>query len=198
MIQLITALPCEAQPLINHFRLKKQTASTFKVYQNDTITLIVSGIGKLRSAIATTYLLTTIDDLSSTFLFNIGICGSSKKDPIGTPFLIHKIVDHSTQKNYFLDIPPHDDFKRAVLETFDQPVLNTNQTTSHLVDMEAFGYYTAAMIFLPKRHVQCLKIVSDHLEDGHFDKFFISDLIQQNITIIETLIENTIHKSKEL
>jgi len=46
-IFIYTALPCEAKPLIEHYKLKKDlTVHAFAVYLNNDICLVVSGLGK--------------------------------------------------------------------------------------------------------------------------------------------------------
>lgn len=52
MIVFLTALSCEARPLIEHFKLKAQTHSPFSIYQGKNRSLIVSGIGKINAAMA--------------------------------------------------------------------------------------------------------------------------------------------------
>ena len=46
-IFIYTALPCEAKPLVEHFRLKKDvTVRPFAVYLSNDICLTVTGLGK--------------------------------------------------------------------------------------------------------------------------------------------------------
>jgi len=69
---IVTALCSEAEPIIEYFRLKKNTASNkFDIFENDRIALVVSGIGKIKSAIATTILSSTYSSPDVTF-FNFG------------------------------------------------------------------------------------------------------------------------------
>ena len=52
MINILTALPCEAKPLIHHYRLNGRQVHGFRIYENSDMRLIVSGIGKVAAAAA--------------------------------------------------------------------------------------------------------------------------------------------------
>ena len=59
MVLIATALMIEATPIIEHFNLKKDISiHAYPVYRNSNIALIVSGTGKVKIAMAMTYLLT--------------------------------------------------------------------------------------------------------------------------------------------
>ena len=58
MVGIVVAYFKEAKPLIDCFNLKK-TNDKFSIYENGQISLIISNQGKINSAIATTYLLST-------------------------------------------------------------------------------------------------------------------------------------------
>ena len=51
MIHLIVATHYEARPLVKIFNLKK-TNSNFRIYRNNEISLTISGIGKVNSAVS--------------------------------------------------------------------------------------------------------------------------------------------------
>lgn len=57
-----------AKPIIEKYKLRKYGHSEkFPIYKNENITVIISGVGKVNSAIATTYLLSNHDpDLRGT------------------------------------------------------------------------------------------------------------------------------------
>ena len=192
MILIVTALNSEARPLIDHFELKKNPDSKrLDLFENDKIKLIVSGIGKIRSATAVSYLLTKNIGFHSVVV-NIGISGSiNKKRPIGELCYIHKIVDHATGREFFPENFLVHDFPEASVETFDKPVEgNENESIAvDLVDMEASGFYQAASMFVETQCIYCLKIVSDHLELSHISKEFVSDIVHQNATKVEKFFD---------
>ena len=52
------ALHCEAKPIIDYYRLKKDPAeNAFDVYQDERIACVVSGIGGINMAAATAWML---------------------------------------------------------------------------------------------------------------------------------------------
>jgi len=55
-IFIYAALPCEAKPLVEHFKLKKDTTiQPFAVYLNQDICLTVTGLGKSAMAAGVAY-----------------------------------------------------------------------------------------------------------------------------------------------
>ncbi|HMV45187.1 MAG TPA: phosphorylase, partial [Leptospiraceae bacterium] len=140
MIYIVTALAQEAIPFIQHFKLKKDLSHTkFDIYKNELITLVVSGTGKLKSSIATTYLLVKEPPKKSDKILNFGICGSgSEKHKSGQIFLINKIEDVTTAKTYYPEILFSHLIPEAGIVTHEKPVVKTKSTpsTAGLVDME--------------------------------------------------------------
>jgi adenosylhomocysteine nucleosidase len=114
LINIVTALHSEAQPLIQHFGLKKDPRFTLlEFFQNDHVALVVSGIGKVRSAIATTLLL---NQNAGGIAVNFGVCGSpEKKNNIGDLFLVNKITDHASGREYFPDVIYKHEFQESSL-----------------------------------------------------------------------------------
>lgn len=169
MLFLATALYCEAQPLIETFRLKKRLLSNrFQVYENEQITLIITGVGMISAAIATTYLLSTNGVQEGDRFFNIGICGTSHQGiSFGQAFLCHKIIHHDTGYTYYPDILIPHDLQEGTLESFSRPVTfdMQNEVKGDLVDMEGFGCFAAASVFLPPHQLYVVKIVSDLLNN---------------------------------
>ena len=189
MIYIVTALHCEAKPLIDHFDLKKDPVSKkFDVFTNDRIALIVGGIGKIRSAIATTFLLTSRDVSNISVVLNIGICGSVREDrKIGELLYIHSITDRAAGRHYYPETIIDFGLNEGTLETFDIPVEKSKlpMVAFDLVDMEASGFFQAASLFVEIHRICCFKIVSDFLELSHISKDFISALVTDKIPDIE-------------
>lgn len=183
MLLIVTALHSEARPLIDHFELKKNPDSKrLDLFENEKIKLIVSGIGKIRSATAVSYLLTKHIGFNSVVV-NIGISGSiNNKRAIGELCYIHKIVDHATGREFFPENFLVHGLPEAAVETFDRPVEGNEKESiaGDIVDMEASGFYQAASMFVETQRIYCLKIVSDHLELSHISKEFVSDIVRQN------------------
>lgn len=197
MSVLITvALHPEARPLITHFGLKQDTAShAVPIFHRDDLFLTVSGVGRLKSAIATTYLLSRISSFDDVILLNIGIAGHTQASDagaigLGDLFLVHKITEQATGHTFYPDMLIQTKIAESVLTTVDRPLARSNdmEIESGLVDMEAAGFYQAAATFLAPHQIHCIKLVSDFLEVQRFDKAWISHLIDQKLSDIDRII----------
>jgi nucleoside phosphorylase len=192
MTYIVTALRCEAEPIIKYFRLKKDTKSAqFEIFSNDRIRLIISGVSKTASAIAATYLLTQKDSQENSVILNIGICGSHDRNlRIGTLCYINKITDHGRRKNYFPDIFLKHNLPEYPVETHERGVRWRQGSKDYalLVDMEASGFFAAASKFLPVHRIIVLKIVSDYLDYDVLSEECTKSLIEKNLKKIEKII----------
>jgi len=184
MIGIICAYFKEAKPLIRYFNLKKIN-DKFSIYENEKISLIISGQGKINSSIATTYLLST-RDISN--IINFGIAGSGKYK-IGDIFLINKIND-----KLFPDILISHPFRESEIICFDEVVTGGEY---NLVDMESEGFFKASIKFLKAHQIYLIKIVSDNLVCFRPDDKFMDNLINPHLKDIEKFI-NSLNESKSL
>ncbi|WDC84243.1 hypothetical protein PL321_18820 [Caloramator sp. mosi_1] len=77
MVYISTAMYVEAQELIKKFGLKRDNSiNKFEVFKNDEVTLIITGVGKVRSAVALTYLLSRQQVNDKDVYINFGVCGT--------------------------------------------------------------------------------------------------------------------------
>ena len=180
LIYIIVAFKMEAKPLIDYFKLQKQEDKNFLIYQNDKIKLIVSGVGKINSAIATTYILQ--NSTKDSIVFNIGLCAGQK---VGNIYLINEVVDYNTNIKKKLHIDFEHNFKTMTLTTFDVPVSSWHKT---LVDMEGIGFYLSASKFINTNKIFIIKIVSDNFKAKFLKKSFINSLFLPHIKAIDNLI----------
>ena len=175
MLNIITALKIEAKEIINHFKLKQING----IYQNDKINLIITGSGKIKSAINTALLLQKYPYKS----VNFGIAGSNKFE-VGDGFFIEKIIDEDSKYEYYPDY-----FKNsATLHT-----VSKIGKYYELVDMEGSGFFEAAYKFLSVEKIILYKIVSDTPKEKPKN---IQELIKKHIPILEEMIEEK--KEEEL
>ena len=149
MRYIVTALQSEANPIIEFLNLTKVENN---IYSNHESKLIISGIGKINSAIAVTQLKPTGK------IINIGICGSTISE-VGRLHTIKKIIDKSSQKVV------HVKDEGETLTCVDKPQNNPNEFKNTLIDMESFGFYTASKKFVAKENIELYKIVSDKISD---------------------------------
>lgn len=187
MINIITALPCEARALIDHYRLQgNRRHNAFRCYQNDELQLIISGVGKIAAAIATTFLAASAPQRCSAWL-NLGIAGHPHK-PVGEPLFAHKIIDAATAQSFYPGIILSPPCPTAPLTTVDTPEQHYRENT--MVDMEASGFYAAASRFQSCELIHSLKIISDnqaHSTD-HITEKTVTAFIADNLNTIDAII----------
>jgi len=179
MLIWVTALHCEAKPIIDHYRLtKSQSHHAFDIYRKDQIECIVSGIGRLACAAATAWIAALNHEARSITWINVGTAGSASHD-IGTALLINRISDESSQHFYPAPLL-NSGFETAHCLTRNEP--STDYHPEQLYDMEASAFYHTATRFSRAELVQCVKIVSDNpTHQTGRNKARISDLIHQHI-----------------
>ena len=178
MIVFVTAIFSEAKALIEYFELQKVEKKPFLIYQSDNIALIISGMGKINSAVATTYI---SQKYSINKIINIGICGANDtKKEIGSLYSIKSIIDASSSKKFVISD------MGETLYTFDKIIKDKKLVKRGvLVDMEAFGFYSAASKFVDKKDIKIFKIISDYLETSHIDNDFIYALVKSQMDTIK-------------
>ncbi len=179
----VVATFSEAKAFIDEFRLSLKEKKPFLVYEKDSIAMCISGIGKLNSAIATTYILNLYKDTKS--ITNFGICGSSDTNKqIGSIHKIKSIIDKDSNKKYNICK------NGQKLYCFSKAI--TSLDTLALVDMESSGFYLSAKTFIEPNKITLYKIVSDYLDDDLLDSEFIYNITKKNIGV---LIESISHRS---
>ena len=190
MINFVVATHAESLPIIKFYNLKQiKSDSTFQVFRdvNCNIFLIISGIGKVRSASATTYLYSIYSKKKNQIWINPGICGH-KNYPVGNGYLVNKITDQSTNQNFYpIQAFPHDFFTDSCV-TCDKP--NSNYCKS-LYDMESSGFFCTALKFSTCELIHLFKVISDN-ETNRInlkEKAYISDLIKGNLIPINKLVK---------
>ncbi|MGR9046514.1 MAG: hypothetical protein ACU83N_14575 [Gammaproteobacteria bacterium] len=184
---IYAALPCEAKPLIGHFRLKRKTqVRSFAVYRNEKICLTVTGLGKNAMAAGVAYTQALFSGIENPAMINVGVAGH-QTHTLGSSFIGHKITDADTGKNFYP--VPACSFVCAseAVVTSSRPQLD--YAHPYLCDMEASAFYETAVRFSTGELVQCLKIVSDNREkpaDG-LDAGQVAALIEANTHLLEAL-----------
>ena len=176
MTLFVSALNSEAKPLIELFKLSLVKDSNFKIFENNKLVLIISGIGSINAAIATTY---AINKFDITNTVNIGICGSFDKSVnTGDIFDIKKVINYQTHKVYHLK-----NLKRVApaktLYSFENPQ-NSPILKNSLADMESIGFFLSAREFIDPKNIYILKVVSDYIDDKILTNKKVSSLIKKH------------------
>lgn len=188
MINIVTALQCEAGPLVKALGLKRSTSrQSYRVYEKAGIKLVVSGIGKIATGTACDYIHTFSGGLPHTAWLNVGIAGHATSE-LGSLYVINKVSDADTHRHHYPNIPATIDIPGKALITVDQPC--ESYDSDFLYDMEASTYFSAAMQYSTRELVQAIKVVSDNRSSStkEIDKNMVSRLVERNIEVITGLV----------
>ena len=158
-LAIVCALQPEAQPIIKYYKLKKKLDYThFDVFQNSWITLIISGIGCLQSAAATSYLYHILPEQAS-HVINFGTAGHNSL-LTGTLCSAHKVLHPSFPKHFFPQVNHKLKLKSLPVQSLDRP--SSDYLEDALYDMEAYGFFSAAINLFSLEQLLVLKLISDN------------------------------------
>lgn len=158
------ALSCEAKPLIDTWKLTKQTDSrAFQCYGDDDKVVVVSGIGKTAMAGAIGYAMARHPATALPIMLNFGIAGHPFL-PCGSRVLAEKLIDSENNRCFYpkfaFDLPC------ATRRLISYPKAATQYQEDALYDMEASAFYELAMRFSSSELIHCLKLVSDNRQNS--------------------------------
>ncbi len=171
MTLIHTALQSEAQSIIEFYKLKLVNKNP-KIYKNDNIIVVISGIGQDK---AIEVLNIIFNQYNITKAINIGIAGcSSKNIKIGELFCTNHKLENINTLN---------------LETVNKPQLSTNNyNIPTLFDMEGDYFKQFCLDKIDNKDIYIFKVVSDYLDDSIPSKEFVKQLIKKNIKSLEKWI----------
>ena len=174
MIHIFAAIDCEVKAL--------------RHLVSDDLEIILTGIGKVNAAFAAGRTFPsdlTRQDLSSDVVINIGTCGS--KDLHGL-FLVNKITDDASGRDYYPDLLRTKGLPEAKLITVD--IVKTDPEPGVLYDMEASAIYHACSKLISPDRMIFLKMVSDNGDVGGVTEESVNELVESFLPEIEALIKS--------
>lgn len=201
LLNIVVALHCEAKPLIRFYRLKKITPTAqqkipYSLFTNNdnSIYLIISGVGKIKMAAATAFLYFFTGGKSWATFLNIGIAGSAAI-PIGEAILANKITEFSTTRHAYPFIP-FKKFAQCHLTTYDLPHC---EFPFGMIDMEGSAFFQVATSYVTQEQVQVLKIISDGPEKSYdyLNEKIVTDLIENRLDKIQEICDYLMILSKQ-
>lgn len=186
MLNYVVATFSEAKPIIDFFKLKKRDQiNEFQIYDNyqKSLSLIISGIGKINSASAVTFLELKSKNKNNIWI-NIGIAGG--KLNVGELSIINKIIDNSTNKAWYPFFSFKTDIKKSSCKTFDKPEFKYR---NYLNDMELSGFFSTCLKFTGLEFIHSFKIISDNKIDqtSMLNKNTIMNLIKKHMNKIQDI-----------
>ncbi len=179
MIYIITALKPEAQAFVEFYKLKKSKLSNFTFFSNESIKLIISGLGVTNARAATQTLINHFDITDEDIYLNVGICGADKSFALGKVLEVGEIIYDETPYRF----KPN---KQKILCS-DTPV---DREGENLADMESFGVYDAVIHSPAIKNFYIIKVVSDHFSPHIVTKETTKSLLFNAINEIHTIIQN--------
>lgn len=198
MLFILCALSCEAKSLISHFHLKNVEEPTpFPLYQNESISLIVSGVGKLQTAAAIGYLQGVTSNCQHAAWLNVGIAGHASFE-LGKGILAHQIIDRVNGRNYYPTFVVDRPVETATVWTVEKPEIEYNGNA--VFDMEAAAFWSVASRFTTAELIHCYKIISDNRHSGtsYLTKEHVEKLVQAHLGSIETFLNSLQQLSQSL
>lgn len=157
----------EAKPFVLGMPLKQSRKTPFLLFQNNTVVLIISGIGKANAAMATAYCCLKF---KPACICNLGAAGAiHARHDLGEIFHIREIIEHDrpqlkSKKPHIHQPDILTGFNTATLATSDRAVLapekrNALPKKADLIDMEGASIVQTCRKFKTKCFV--FKFVSD-------------------------------------
>lgn len=196
---ILTALKAESQPLIDHFKLIRDSTYPFPVFRNGYVALIALGVGKKNIHHRITTFYNSVQENNIQFI-NIGISGGNPTSTkIGECYFLHEIKDEMSGALYYPDILVKHSLEEISLVTVENVVSNEESRYRGLVDMEASEIFNVCSSIVPLQRLAFIKIVSDHM-DLKFEEIIalpISTLISNHLASIELFFIRFNHLLKE-
>ena len=178
MICLVTALPAEARPLVTLLGLRPlDHGGNHPIWAGDSAALVVSGVGKTAATVAVAHLHQRLSGSVIDGWINVGI-GGHRSASLGTPILASEVRDEASGERWSLAIPFEPPCRTETVLTVER--VERLYSEAVVYDMEASGFYAAALHRGHPGLVQVLKVVSDNKE---------SDVDRVSAARVEQLLE---------
>jgi hypothetical protein len=178
MIYIQTALKPEAQAFVDYFKLKKSKLKNYTLFSNESIRLIISGMGVDAARAATQTLINHYDIRDDDCYCNIGIAAASRNFALGELVLCGGVNYRDIEYRFLKENP--------LITTFDTA---QEEICCELADMESFGFYDAVIHNPAIKKFYILKVVSDYFEPQKVSKELAKSLLFAKMQTIETIIK---------
>lgn len=163
MIYIFSAFYAEAKNIIDHYGLKKEKSPEtvrFDVFANDSIRLVITGVGEINAAAAVSNIGGAYGISPDDEILNVG-CGAGfgNETCLGSLFLGNKLTEQMTGRTFYPDVLMKTNLMECEIVTVTR-VLNEG-CDSVVYDMEAAAVYQAAALFVGPHRMHFIKLVSD-------------------------------------
>jgi adenosylhomocysteine nucleosidase len=187
MLAIICALRCEAEPLIEHFKLKSLVQKIpFPIYGEGSLFLAISGVGKLHAAAAVSYLYALTGERPFSGWINVGVGGHPTQE-VGKGLLANQVIDQGSLRSFYPSFTWRGVWESDRVYTVDS--VEKKFLGTGIYEMEASGFCSSAFALANPECIQCYKVISDNLENPPRKDFdFVKGLIFKNLKQIEELV----------
>jgi purine-nucleoside phosphorylase len=173
LVYVVTALKSEAQAFVDKYKLTKSSLKNYTLFSNETMKVVVSGIGVENSRLATQTLINQFDITDDDSYINIGVCGASSKHKVGKLLQIGAIIYENIVYPFGEGVQLH--CKNEEI----------NQGDFEAVDMESYGFYDAVIHNPAIKNFAIYKVVSDHYEPESLTKDMVKSLLFKQLDTLE-------------
>ena len=206
VLHILTALRCEAQPLIEALKLQPAAnqpseAKKPRHFVGDGIDLTIAGVGQQPMRAAVQWLQTTITTTTPTAAWlNVGIAGHPSL-PLGSLRFAHQLSSEDTKKRLYPQFTGKPPGATERVHTVNQADLSYAQGC--MVEMEAFAFFEQARKTATAEVIGVAKVVSDNRENApeQITKQHVEELIQRQLDPIlafATHLQQTAHDLSQL
>ncbi len=180
MLIWVSALHCEAKPVIDYYRLRKShDPAPFDLYLGDAMACVVSGTGKVASAAASAWCAARFAAAPSIAWLNLGIAGAGEHE-VGSVFLLDQVIDADSDQRYYPTPPAQSSLRGSTCMTLSRP--SQAYRDDCLFDMEASGFMHSTLRCSSAELIRSIKVVSDNRrQDTGRRPQAISDLIHREM-----------------
>lgn len=163
MIYIFSAFYAEAKNIIEHYGLKKEKSPEtvrFDVFANDSIRLVITGIGEINAAAAVSNIGGAYGISPDDEILNVG-CGAgfSNETCLGSIFLGNKLTEQMTGRTFYPDMLMKTNLMECEIVTVTRVLSEGGDSVVY--DMEAAAVYQAAAFFVGPHRMHFIKLVSD-------------------------------------
>ena len=184
MTYILSAFETEVRALIDAYKLQKRQSHPFKIFYDENIFIIISGMGQEKAAEAVAYLLLNFPHKTNDIFINLGTCAGQKEFPIGSLVQVQQLQDE--EESHRLCIQNND---IQAVSCFSASLPLDRPAPTDIAEMEAIGIYRTLNKYFPLKKISFLKIVSDNFNPIKHEKAFIIKLTQDNLVEIKAHIE---------
>jgi len=184
MTYIISAFETEARALIDSYKLQKRSTHPFKLFYDEEIFIIISGMGQNRAEEALEYLSLNFPYHPNDTFINLGTCAGQKEFSIGTLVQVKLLQDEEESHRLCVQ-----NKELQAVSCFSSLLPLDRPTSTDIAEMEAIGIYRTINNYFPLKKISFLKIVSDNFNPIKHEKAFIIKLTQDNLVEIKAHIE---------